>query len=304
MQVLIAVGLAFNLASGHCGYMDTINISNLNEQYNKGVKNFIVGAGICLKYVDDWFKRFFPGLVWKDSKAGKKHNYGYTHSGGYSGALLSRGCLWAEVEFPTSNTTAKVLKIRMVDVGPTHEGPRFDVMGAFMAINDHRDAFTLHARPKGGGSLQKIDGTNLAFSFQDCHYDYVKGEIIGYGPEGLYKKFYPGSNQLFADAKSVCDWDNSYTAYYGNTIGGPKSPAPQSFAIVRVRFFIDQSAKEKAEKIIGTTIPTELMQVNYTESAIPQPPAQTNTQNAAPGTNSTSGVSSGSDNYPPLQYND
>ncbi len=235
-------------------------------------------------YVDAWFKKFFPELNWQEG-TDRKSSYGAVRSGGWSGKLLGRGCLWAEIVFPTSNTTAKSFKVKVVDVGPAHEGPRLDLMPSLCLINAHKDIFKIKC--KKNGSYHLIDGTNLAFLFQDCSYDYVKGQIIGYGPETYYKKCYPTSNELFApnDSAKIFKESESYSNYVGGTCGGPTGV--NGFSIVRVRFFIDRSAKEKAEKIIGTTIPEALMQVNYDGGAAIPGTVQTGTQNATPANNTT-----------------
>ena len=160
---------------GKSGFPDGCNPSILQSQHNGGVINFSVGCGVGLMYVDAWFKKFFPELNWQEGKD-RQTSYGAVRSGGWTGKLIGRGCLWAEIVFPTSNTTAKSFKVKVVDVGPAHEGPRLDLMPSVCLINSYKDIFRIKC--KKNGSYHLIDGTNLAFLFQDCSYDYVKGQII------------------------------------------------------------------------------------------------------------------------------
>lgn len=250
---------------GRSSYMDTNTPATLCSQYNGGVRNYIIGAGVGLKYVEEWIHKFFPELSWKDG-TDKSTNRGPMRTGGFAGRLMSQGCLWAEVVFPISNDKAKVLKIRVVDVGLNYDSPYLDIMGAFCVINSHRDIFKIVAKRNGDNI---IDGSKIAFLFQDCNYDYVKGEIVGYGPESVYKKFYPSSNELFKNTTSVFKEDKKFFRYTGGTKGGPKKSNKSKHipgaSQLRVRFFIHPSAKEKAEKIIGQPLPEELMKVNYGE---------------------------------------
>lgn len=261
---------------GKSGFPDGCNPNVLQSQHNGGVVNFSVGCGVGLMYVDAWFKKFFPELGWQEGKD-RQTKYGAVRSGGWTGKLITRGCLWAEVVFPTSNSTAKSFKIKVVDVGPAHEGPRLDLMPSLCLINSYRDIFKIKC--KKNGSYHLIDGTNLAFLFQDCSYDYVKGQIIGYGPETYYKKCYPSSTELFSsdDGAKIFKESESYSNYIGGTAGGPTGI--NGFSIVRVRFFIDRSVKDKVEKLLGITLPEELMQVNYAEGTTVSDVTQTDAEN-------------------------
>ena len=176
--------------------------------------------------------------------------FGRVRSGGFSGKLLAKGLLWAEVVFPISNTESKVLKIKIVDNCAEHTEPRLDIMPSFCLINSHRDIFSITGSRKG---KNKIDGSKIAFLFQDCNYDYINGEIVGYGPENVYKKFYPYSSKLFEDSKSILNYNKVFLGMDGKTVGGPKSKRVErgliiEHSLVKVRFFIDPSAKEQAEK--------------------------------------------------------
>lgn len=270
--------------SGKSGFPDGCNPAVLQSQHNGGVQNFTVGCGMGFMYIDAWFKKFFPELNWKEG-TDRQSSYGAVRSGGWTGKLVGRGCLWCEVVFPTSNTTAKAFKVKFSSAGPAHEGPRFDIMPAVCLINDYRDIFRVKC--KRNGSYHLVDGTNLAFLFQDCHYDYVKGQIIGYGPETYYKKCYPTSTTPFAanDAAKVFKESAAYSTYVASTAGGPTGV--NGFSIVRVRFFIDRSVKDKVEKLLGITLPEALMQVNYDGGAAIPGTVQTGTQNAAPANSST-----------------
>lgn len=260
---------SFNGFQNKGGYADTMDQKILQERYNLGVRNFQIGGGCALKYIDDWLKKYYPSLVWQYSHVDKNTSWGRVWAGGWTGRLLGAGCWYAEVVFPVSPTEGKVLKTRIISVGPEPakdpEVPVLDIMGGFCVINSHRDIFNITANGT------RVDGTNLAFLFQNCPYDYKKGEIIGYGPETLYQKYYPSGGGLFGPGgKCVFDETAAYSQYSGYTVGGAKSPGgathkrTKGFSLVKVRFFIDPSMKEKAEKIIKKPLPPELMKVNYT----------------------------------------
>lgn len=248
-----------NLNSGKCGYPDNATASVLDMQTNGGVKNFKVGAGIALPYIENWFKRFFPEVTFKASR--KYTNvYGGAFTGGSMYDLIADGCLCAEVVFPTSNTSGKAIRIKLVSFGPMHEGPRFDVMPAFCLAKGNAEVFKITALSKGRNTV--VDGTNLKFMFADCPYDWKKGEVIGYGPATLKQKLYGPGGKSFDQSKV-------WRGYTGGTVGGPTGI--NGFSVVRVRFFIEPGHKEKAEKILKCSIPDELLKTNYEEGTMELP---------------------------------
>lgn len=247
-----------NLNGGKCGYPDNATESVLDMQTNGGVENFKVGAGIALPYIENWLKRFFPEVTFKASRK-YTNAYGGAYTGGSMYNLIADGCLCAEVVFPTSNTSGKAIRIKLVSFGPMHEGPRFDIMPAFCLAKGNAEVFKITALAKGRNTV--IDGTNLKFMFADCPYDWKKGEVIGYGPATLKQK-------LFGSGKSF-DQSKVWRGYTGGTVGGPTGI--NGFSVVRVRFFIEPGHKEKAEKILGCSIPDELMKTNYEEGTLALP---------------------------------
>lgn len=247
-----------NLNGGKCGYPDNATESVLDMQTNGGVENFRVGAGIALPYIENWLKRFFPEVTFKASRK-YTNAYGGAYTGGSMYNLIADGCLCAEVVFPTSNTSGKAIRIKLVSFGPMHEGPRFDIMPAFCLAKGNAEVFKITALAKGRNTV--IDGTNLKFMFADCPYDWKKGEVIGYGPATLKQK-------LFGSGKSF-DQSKVWRGYTGGTVGGPTGI--NGFSVVRVRFFIEPGHKEKAEKILGCSIPDELMKTNYEEGTLALP---------------------------------
>ncbi len=243
------------LNGGRCGYPDNATESVLDMQINGGVENFRVGAAIALPYIEAWLKRFFPEVTFKQSRKYSNASGG-AYTGGSAYSLISEGCLCAEVVFPTSNTSGVVRNIKFVSFAPMHEGPRLDIMPAFCLIKDNLSIFKITALSKGRNTV--VDGSKLKFMFQDCKYDWSKGEIIGYGPKKLKQK-------LFGEGKSF-DQTKVWRQYVGGTAGGPTGK--NGFSIIRLRFFIDPNKKEKAEKILKCSIPDELMKGNYSEGTI------------------------------------
>lgn len=264
-----------NLNSGKCGYPDNATKSVLDMQINGHVENFRVGGGIALPYIENWFKRFFPEVTFKAS-----HKYTNAYGGAYTGGsmydLIADGCLCAEVVFPTSNTSGKAIRIKLVSFGPMHEGPRFDIMPAFCLAKGNAEVFKITALSKGRDTV--VDGTNLKFMFADCPYDWKKGEVIGYGPATLKQKLFGPSGKSFDQSKV-------WRGYTGGTVGGPTGI--HGFSVVRVRFFIEPGHKEKAEKILKCPIPDELLKTNYEEGTLALPSVTTVNSQMANVDNST-----------------
>ena len=223
-------GLAVSLNGGIAGCPDGFNESILNGMKDK-VPNFKVGASCSTKFGTQYLKYFYPDVQWGERDFGK---------------LKSRLLLCAEVVCPISSTEGKPIRIKMCDEGPCHKNA-IDVMGAFCMLSNYADIFKVYG--KINGKNENIDNTTYQFPFKDAGYDYVKGEIPGYGPEGML--------QLKQNVKVT----TAFSRYGGSTKGGETNNI--GHAMTRVRFFVDPSQKADAEKLLGHPIPDEFCKTNY-----------------------------------------
>ena len=89
------------------------------------------------------------------------------------------------------------------------------------------------------------------------------------------------------DSAKIFKESESYSNYVGGTCGGPTGI--NGFSIVRVRFFIDRSVKDKVEKLLGITLPEALMQVNYADGSSLTTSVQTDQQVDSPQPESAEG---------------
>lgn len=240
-------GLACKLNAGTCGCPDGFDISILNSMQGK-VPNFKVGASCSSKFGQSYLQFFYPEVKWgaKDFCRLKYNLY-----------------ICAELVCPISATEGKVMRIKMVDEGPVHKDA-IDLMGAFCLLTPYADTFSIYG--KINGKNQTIDNSTYQFAFKDNGYDYVNGEIPGYNPEAMIA------------LKNSVKVTTAFSRYGGSAKGGERGQNGNS--MVRVRFFIDPSQREGAEKLVGHPLPDDLFKTNYTgETATLTQPIMASTGN-------------------------
>lgn len=223
-------GLSHVLNGGICGCPDGFNESVLQGMQDK-VPNFKVGASCSAKFGQQYLEYFYPEVQWGAKDFSK---------------MKVRGYICAEVVCPISASEGKVIRVKMVDEGPVHK-VAIDIMGAFCMLDSYKDIFSVYG--KINGKNETIDNTTYKFPFASAGYDYVNGEIPGYGPAKML--------ELRKNVKV----NTAFSRYGGSTKGGATNDV--GHAITRVRFFIDQSHKEAAEKVIGHALPEEIFKTNY-----------------------------------------
>ncbi len=223
-------GLAVSLNRGIAGCPDNFNKSILNGMKDK-VPNFKVGASCSTKFGTQYLKYFYPDVQWGVNDFG---------------TLKNRLLLCAEVVCPISSTEGKPIRIKMCDEGPWHVNA-IDIMGAFCMLSNYADIFKVYGTING--KEEKLDNTTYQFPCKDAGYDYVKGEIPGYGPEKML--------EYSENVKETAAFSN----YHGSTKGGETNRLGHS--MTRVRFFVDPSQKADAEKLLGHSIPDEFCKTNY-----------------------------------------
>lgn len=223
-------GLSQVLNGGICGCPDGFNESILTGMQPK-VTNFKVGASCSAKFGQQYLQYFYPEVQWGAKDFSK---------------MKVRGYICAEVVCPISATEGKVIRVKMVDEGPVHK-VAIDIMGAFCMLDSYKDIFSVYG--KINGKNETIDNTTYKFPFASAGYDYINGEIPGYGP-----------TQMLELRKNV-KINTAFSKYGGSTKGGATNNV--GHAITRVRFFIDQSHKEAAEKVIGHPLPEDIFKTNY-----------------------------------------
>lgn len=229
-------GLSYNCNSGICGFCDNFDESILDAQIGN-VTNFKIGASIGHDYGTKYLKKFYPEVAWSSSDFGN---------------LKKDGFFIAEMVIPISATQGKPVRCTLVDNGPFHKWA-IDVMGSFCLLNEVKDLFKIKAVKADNSTL--IVGDTVKFPFADKKYDYINGEIPGFSPEAV--KSWVTSSCLYNNVKT-----SPFKAYYGEVIAGPKRP-DNGHSMIRVKFYIDPSKKEAAEKKIGKSLPDALFKPNY-----------------------------------------
>ncbi|MBR4890647.1 MAG: hypothetical protein IKU15_05100 [Clostridia bacterium] len=200
---------------------------------------FKVGASIWMKRGVEYFQHYFPEIGMTEKMF----------------CALRRKCILnAEVVIPTSGTSGKAFRIKMVDEGPvgqyaTVKGGKnaglwkIDIIGAFCMLTENQSLFNVYGTMNG--KKVSIDNTTLSFPFKDSKYDILTGEIPNYTPEAMLK--YRQDGQVNANVKMV-------TPYYGHPVGND--------TVCRVRFYVDPAHRAEAEQICGKTLPEELFKTN------------------------------------------
>lgn len=223
-------GLACTLNGGICGCPDNFNEEILNSMIPT-VQNFKVGASCSSKFGQQYLQYFYPEIKW-NPRAFQ--------------LLKSRLLLCAEIVFPLSNTQGKVIRVKMVDEGPVHK-VAIDIMGALCMVSSMKDIFLVSGRLNGKNQI--IDNTNYSFPFKDSSYDYINGEIKGYGPQAML------------NLKKNVKINTAFTSYNG--VGKTSEKNKIGHSLVRVKFFVDPSQREKAEKLLKHKLPEDFLKTNY-----------------------------------------
>lgn len=224
-------GLSHVLNGGKCGCPDGFNETILKSMEGK-VPNFKVGASVSAKFGQQYLEYFYPDVKWGRGDFSK---------------LKVRGYICAEVVCPISASEGKVIRVKMVDEGPVHK-VAIDIMGAFCLLDSYKDIFSVYG--KINGKNETIDNTTYKFPFASAGYDYVNGEIPGYGPTKML------------ELRNNVKVNTAFSRYGGGTKGGATNS--QGHAMTRVRFFMDQSHRAAAEKVINHPLPDEFFKTNYT----------------------------------------
>lgn len=167
----------------------------------------------------EYLKKFYPDTKWANSAFRKLANGMY---------------ITAEITVPISANSGKVIYIKVVDLGPKGI---VDIMGSLCGLSIFKDIFKItgYTQSDYGDKGTKWREVNPNFIFANNSYNHITGEIDGYGPESM-KKYRPKS----AEVESVF---KTYTV---------APPASDQFF---VRFFVDPSLREKAEKLLGHALP-------------------------------------------------
>lgn len=228
------------LCIGTLGCPDGYNLSLLDKvASNTKGGGFKVGASFWNERGLEYLNHYYPEVGFTLSHVNK----------------MRRACILnAEVAIPTSGTSAKAFKIKVVDEGPrppyayaksgSNAGLwKLDIIGAFCMLSENAGLFELHG--KKGGKMVSIDNTVLEFPFKDGKYNILTGEISGYTPEAM-KEFV--ANGLVNPNKSMI------TKYFGHTAGGEVA--------CRVKFYVDPAHRSIAEEIVGKSLPDEFFTTN------------------------------------------
>ena len=181
-------------------------------------KQFKVGCAINHEQGTEYLKEFYPDIEWAANDFAK---------------MANKLCVTAEITVPTSATSGKVILCKVVDYGPKGV---VDLMGAYCALSELKDLFKINGLIDGDGGA-KWRETNAKFICADKGYNHITGEISGYGPE---------------EVKGKKNKEGEPASMFKTFIVSP--PASNQFF---VRFFVDPSLREKAEKAIGHKLPDD-----------------------------------------------
>ena len=228
------------LCIGTLGCPDGYDIALLDKVANntKG-GGFKVGASFWNARGEEYLKHYYPEVGFTVDHVNK----------------MRRACILnAEVVIPTSGTTGKGFRIKMVDEGPrppyayVSDGAnaglwKLDIIGAFCMLTENQSLFQL--KGKLNGEMVNIDNTTLEFPFKDSKYDILTGEIPGYTPEAL--KAFVNQGQVNANKAMV-------PKYFGHPVGGEVA--------CRVKFYVDPAHRAKAEEIVGKPLPDDFFKTN------------------------------------------
>lgn len=153
-------------------------------------------------------------------------------------------CITAEITIPIDASTGKVIFLKVVDLSPKGV---IDIMGSICALNSLKDIFKITGFLEKNYSDKgaKWREVNPSFIFADKTYDHIKGEIDGFGPD--YINTYKPTNE-----------ESLFKTY----IVSPPS-SDQFF----VRFFVDQSLRETAEKAVGHKLPDAFCKAKITNNS-------------------------------------
>lgn len=235
-------GLSHNCNGGICGFSDNFDESILDSQL-ESVKNFKVGASIGHAYGTEYLQKFYPEVKWDVKDFGK---------------LQRAGCFIAEMVIPTSSSQGRPVRCALVDNGPRHKWA-IDIMGSYCLLDEVKDLFRIKAQ-KADKSVQIIDGQTVKFPFANKKYDYINNEIPGYSPSAV--KEWITSNCLYNGVKT-----SPFIRYFGECVAGPKKSSNGN-SMIRVKFYIDESKREEAEKRVGKSLPDDLFKPNYSGAVI------------------------------------
>lgn len=229
-----------DLCIGTLGCPDGYNVALLNKvASNTKGGGFKVGASFWNARGLEYLNHFYPEVGFTIEHVNK----------------MRRACLLnAEVVIPTSGTSGKAFRIKMVDEGPrppyayvkggSNAGLwKLDIIGAFCMLTENQGLFDIHG--KLNGKMTRIDNTTIQFPFKDSKYDILTGEIQGYTPEAM--KELVSTGQVNPNTAMI-------TKYFGHPAGGEVA--------CRVKFYVDPTHREKAEKIVGKPLPDDFFKTN------------------------------------------
>lgn len=168
---------------------------------------------------DEYLQQFYP-------------NGGF-NSGDFK-KMADKMCITAEITIPLNSSSGKVIFLKVVDLSPTGI---IDIMGSICALDSMKNIFKIT------GFLEKDYGDKGAkwreltpsFLFANATYNHITGEIDRFGP----------------------DYINKYKPTEEESLFKTYLVSPPSSDQFFVRFFVDPSLREIAEKTIGHKLPDE-----------------------------------------------
>lgn len=153
-------------------------------------------------------------------------------------------CLNAEIIIPISSEKSKAINVKVVE-NTFDTTDEIHIMTSFMMLKSNKDLWTIKGTTStDGGSFEEWDNTGAYFAFEDSSYDPIKGEITGFTPTAL-KSMMPNEGDIKSKFKNV---------YF--------KPVYQDHYFVR--FYVPNSLRDTAEKLLNIKLPDEFCESKYT----------------------------------------
>lgn len=219
------------------------------DQSEKGRKDFYVGAAIATATLSDYLNHFY--------------NLGVTPTQAYK--LGSQKIVCAETLFNTNGSMGKAFRIKIVDVasgdksragtkGTTNGGMYyqydvFDIMTSLLLLNDFSEICYFSSKELN----TVVNQGDLSFPWASAGYNYKKGQIPGYGPQGI------ANLGLIFESKAGTQIPGGHAMFKTKGLTNDRS-----HHVARVRFFVDPENRDKAKSIIPN-LPEDFFQTNYAD---------------------------------------